>query len=381
MTTIATASREYANRPADERFPSVQALVDNALTQQNASKSVAYNLKDLKIVTSASAAGTERPMVQSPKGVADMSHWAFGQFSRMIGAPAAYLRTLPADIAARAMNHGIAATPAGTTAQLLVQAPNGRPTPLIRAATSKSYGRVWDAALYSAVNETLCKTDARWTLPPTWTGESAGAYRGDRDSFLILVNGGSIVTDPSIGAGTSGISSSAGIADRGMYRGLLIRNSEVGAAAITIESILFRYVCGNHMLWGAMVDKQFRRRHVGATVVRDTMREIYSFARSFSERPESADTAIITHLIEHELAHTEAACIDELKTLGATKDQATKAYASCVQHEAASPRSFWGLSQGLTRLSQESGFQDERYSLDQLAGRLMAKGMRSRVAV
>jgi hypothetical protein len=293
----------------------------------------------------------------------------------MVGAPAAYLRELPPAIAADALNFGLHdAAEHATDAKILVKA-NGV-APIIRACTSETYGRVWDAELYGATLETLAR-DPQWQTPPTWDGKPAGAYRGDRDSFLILVNGGSIVTDPSLrGAAYTDPQNQnlgAGPAD-GMYRGLMIRNSEVGACSVTIDTILFRYICGNHMLWGAMFDQRFRRRHVGDHARRDAIRTIYSVARKWAESPASADEAIIKGLIDREIAATRDAVIDELRNLGATREQAGAAYDTAERTEAASPRSFWGVAQGLTRISQASGYQDGRMELDQLAAAVLARG-------
>lgn len=413
MTTIATAAREYAARPPDERYSSLEELVSAAQHDRQSSREVSYNLRDLRAVAVPSVPNTDEQrdrllaeaaglipqrfdadddrrlidyvndrtvgtvQLESPKGRAGFSHWSFSQLSRMVGAPAAYLRELPADLAAECLNHGIRNAPVGTVASLLVQAPNGRPDPTIRACTSDSYGRVWDAEIYSAIHQTIVARDDRWTLPPTWSGESAGAYRGDRDSFLILVNGGSIVTDPSIRNSVEQSTRNVGHGpENGMFRGLLIRNSEVGASSLLIESILYRYICGNHMLWGALMDRQFRRRHVGTRVVRDAIREIHTFARSYVQQSTERDNAIIRGLIDRELAHTREAVIDELKAIGCTKEQAEQAYARCEQTESVSPRSYWGAAQGLTRLSQESPYQDGRFLLDQLASKVLSRGAR-----
>jgi hypothetical protein len=387
-TNLMAAHNEYAKRPQDERFPSLDAMVAAALSDKQHSAERTYNLNDLRAVacTSPLSDGTpgtqDRVMLESPKGRAAFTHYSFGQLARTIGAPAAYLRTLPPTIAADAMNFGLTSQVAGTAANLLVRMPNGngRTEPVIRAATSDTYGRVWDAELYGNLNR-LFNASQGWTTPPTWTGEPAGVYRGDRDSFVILVNGGSIVTDPSI--------SSRQIADAasqwanggqnqgptdGMYRGIMLRNSEVGHCSISIEGVLFRYICGNHIIWGAVMDRTFKRRHVGTRITRDTMRELSDFAWKYTSRSASQDEAIIRTLIDTEVAHTREAVIDELKKMGATKQQAEQAYATCERTEAASPRSFWGLAQGFTRNSQESGYQDDRLALDLFAAQLLRKG-------
>jgi len=282
----------------------------------------------------------------------------------MVGAPASYLREgLNPDLAAQCLNHGLHETAGhGTDAVLLVRGANGKPRPIVRAATSDSYGRVWDADLYGRIASTFGH-DTTWQLPPVWGGGVAGAYRGDRDSFLILTNGGSIVTDPSARGN-----------DGRMFRGIMVRNSEVGAAAVTIDAILYRYICGNHMLWGAAFDQRFRRRHVGTKALRETIRTISDLAYRWTLSSTRKDEEIIRGLIDHEIAATKEAVIDELRGFGATKEQAEAAYARCEQTESVSPRSFWGIGQGLTRISQDAGYQDERYSLDKLAALVLARG-------
>ena len=375
MATITTAQSEYYKRPADERYPTVQALVDAAEYDRTHSAERVYNLRDLKAVALHAETGPDaRPVLQlaSPAGRATLTHYAFGQLARTIGAPASYLRTLPPELAAANLNHGLHdAAPVGTTANLLVKANGG--TPIIRACTSETYGRVWDGQLFG---ETLrhFNPGTGYTLPPTWDGQPAGAYRGDRDSFLILVNGGSIVTDPSLSRGSMGGRDSDKHGGEEMYRGIMLRNSEVGHCSITIETVLYRYICGNHCLWGAMIDRTFRRRHVGTRITRDTMAELNTLAWKWTRRAASDDERIIRGLIDHEIAHTKEAVVDELKKMGATKEQATEAYATCEIKEQASPRSFWGLAQGLTRNSQESGYQDERLQLDQLAAAVLKRG-------
>lgn len=384
-STITTAAREYAARPADERFPSLEALISHAQHQKDASKEATYNAKDLRMVATqpdgshgADLPGRNTLMLESPKGRAGFTHWSFGQLCRTLSAPANYLRSLPADIAADAMNYSLRNTPPATDLKMLVQAPNGRPQPTVRACTSESYGRVWDADLFAQVQQQIASKDDRWTLPPTWAaGESAGAYRGDRDSFLIMVNGGSIVNDPSLRNSAPMLpspGSGTGSEPGGMYRGIMIRNSEVGAASITIETVLYRYICGNHILWGAAIDTKFRRRHTGQNAARDAVRELTRIAYNYTNATASRDEAIIKLLIDRQIAITKEAVIDELHAAGATKEDAARAYELCEMTEAASPRSFWGAVQGLTRASQETTHQDTRYLLDQIAAKVLQKG-------
>lgn len=62
----------------------------------------------------------------------------------------------------------------------------------------------------------------------------SGAYLGDRDLFLFLVDGNRDLEDPTDRS------------ESGLFRGFILRNSDVGAAALTLDVFLFRVVCGNH---------------------------------------------------------------------------------------------------------------------------------------
>lgn len=377
---------QYANRPRDEKFETLEAMISAAQYDKDHSVERTYNLRDLQatVLVGPQLADelTSRDSIalQSPTGIASFTHYSFGQLARTIGAPASYLRSLPPAIAADCINHGLKdAAPVGTTANLLIKANGG--TPVVRACTSETYGRVWDANLYGELNRHFGdgsgSRSGTWMAPPIWpdlkvTDGPGGQYRGDRDSFVIRVDGGSIVTDPSAARG----------GDSGqMFRGIMVRNSEVGHCSITVECILFRYICGNHNLWGAIMDRQFRRRHVGTKITRDTMRELNDLAWKFNQRSARQDEQIIMSLIEHEIAHTKEAVVDELKKMGATKEQALSAYDTAERKESASPRSFWGIAQGFTRNSQESGWQDDRLALDQLAAQVLKKGAAQYVTV
>lgn len=367
MSTIKTAFNEYARRPADERFPDLASLVTAAQHDKNLSRERNYPIDTLSVRPADNGQTVELVNGQGQSG--RFTHWSFGQLARLVGAPAGYLRDdLSPALAADCLNYGLRKA-GNAPAQILVRAANGKPQPTIRAITTQAYSRLWDCDLYRPVLDQLQRQDARWQLPPTWSGEPAGAYRGDRDSFLILTNGGSIVTDPSLMRGDSSDDGA-----RAMYRGLLIRNSEVGAASIVIEQILFRYICGNHMLWGAVIDRSFRRRHVGRDLSRDTMREIGRIAYAWANHSAERDQAIVRGLIATEIAPDRDKVIAQLRAWGATEDQATGAYDACEQAEAVSPRSFWGIGQGLTRVSQTSGYQDARYVIDRLAGQILARG-------
>lgn len=365
------ASAEYANRPKDEIYPSLQAWADAATYDRDHSKEARYNFRDLQVTTSRQN-GPPRIVLQSPKAQAEFTNWSYTQLCRSVGAPSGYLASLPIENAANDLTYGLqqADRTAGKRCNILVKQ-NGGPL-IVRAATSDTYGRAWDAELAAPLlthfgDGVRASEGGTWQSPATWSGEGAGQYRGDRNSFVIRIDGGSIVGDP---RGWSGGGNGR------LNRAVMLSNSEVGDRSITIETLLFDFICGNHILWGAVLDgKKFRRRHVGPNAAQDAISELLRIARRYNERTASEDEKIIRSLVTHEIAHTREAVIDEMIKIGFTKQAAADAYDTAEAKEPnLNPRSFWGAAAGVTRLSQESGHQDTREKLDTLGALLLAKG-------
>src|SRR5262245_52828023 len=115
--TITTAQREYYRRPADERMASPEALVSAALARKANSREITYNAKDLTVIPHASQDGAVgRVALASPRGQAELTPWSHAQLCKTLGAPAAYVRSLPSDIAAAALNHGLQSSAVGQKA-------------------------------------------------------------------------------------------------------------------------------------------------------------------------------------------------------------------------------------------------------------------------
>ena len=232
--TAYTAHREWASRPPDERYASVHALYEAARARRR-------QLEERTIETGefrTEADDTDDLIIRESSGrTASLTHWSFGQLATIAGAPPSYLRTLPAPIASSAINYGLQRE-AREQHQLFVE----RTAPwTVHAITSPRYARVHHHELAARVLDLMAQHPA-WHLPLGYKdGEfgaervPSGAYLGDRDMFLFLVDGNRDLDDPT---------------DRthaGLFRGFILRNSDVGAAALTLDVFLFRMVCGNHV--------------------------------------------------------------------------------------------------------------------------------------
>src|SRR5436190_13213830 len=137
------ASEQWAKRPADETFSTIQAAYDAALAyRKTTAEKTDVNPASLRVEAQ------DKEVVLVGKGAipARLTHWSFGQISARVGAPASYLRQLPATLAVQNLNHGLRAK-FGTTddprtddsVNILAHS-NG--SLLVRAFTSDKYTRI-----------------------------------------------------------------------------------------------------------------------------------------------------------------------------------------------------------------------------------------------
>jgi hypothetical protein len=355
--TAYTAHREWASRPPDERYASVHALYEAARARHARIEERATETVDLRT----EAIDTDDLAIGHTSGrTAALTHWSFGQLATIASAPPSYLRTLPAPIASEAINYGLRQF-ARDQYQLFIE----RTAPwTVHAITSPRYARVQHHELAGRALDLMAQHPA-WHLPLGYKdGEfgaervPSGAYLGDRDMFLFLVDGNRDLDDPT---------------DRthaGLFRGFILRNSDVGAAALTLDVFLFRMVCGNHIIWGFQHVAGFRRRHVGASI-QTAWTTSLDGVRAALDADTANDRTLLLRATSQELGATRDAVIDTaVRRLEMSQKQATEAYTLAEQHES-NPRSIWGYVQGLTRLSQRTPWQDGRYVLDRAASRLL----------
>ena len=353
-----TAHREWASRPPDERYASVHALYEAARarrirTEERTIETVAVRTEAVGAVALALRDASGRQ--------AALTNWSFEQLAGIAGAPPKYLRTLPAVIASDAINYGLHRQ-RREQHQLFLD----RDAPwTVHAVTSPRYARVHHDELTARVLDLMAQHPA-WSLPLGYKDGvfgaervPSGAYLGDRDMFLFLVDGNRDLDDPT---------------DRthaGLFRGFILRNSDVGAAALTLDVFLFRMVCGNHIIWGFKHVAGFRRRHIGSSI-QDAWTTSLDGVRAALDDDTANDRTLLLRATAQELGPTRDAVLETaVRKTEVSQKQAAEAYTLAEEHET-NPRSIWGFVQGLTRLSQRTPWQDGRFALDRTASRLLA---------
>src|SRR6476469_4772957 len=152
-----TAHREWACRPPDERYASVHALYDAARARRLRTEECTIETVALRTEAVASDALALR---DSSDRQAALTNWSFEQLAGIAGAPPKYLRTLPAPIAADAINYGLHRQ-RREQHQLLLD----RDDPwTVHAITSPRYARVHHAELAKRVLDLMAMHPA-WHLP------------------------------------------------------------------------------------------------------------------------------------------------------------------------------------------------------------------------
>jgi acyl-CoA reductase-like NAD-dependent aldehyde dehydrogenase len=107
-----TAHREWATRPPDERYASVEALHEAARARRI--RTMERDIETGNFRTDA-AGDNGLVMIEATGRTAALTHWSFEQLATIAGAPPKYVRSLPAPIAADAINYGLQPSPSHAT--------------------------------------------------------------------------------------------------------------------------------------------------------------------------------------------------------------------------------------------------------------------------
>ena len=104
---IGRVSSEWFSRPDDERYLSLSALY--AAVRARADHATARTVETRALRVEASRDNAERLALIVPGRDEPIAptHWSFGQMCSLIGAPAGYMRQLPAPLAGINMQHGL----------------------------------------------------------------------------------------------------------------------------------------------------------------------------------------------------------------------------------------------------------------------------------
>lgn len=358
------ANQQWMTRPSDERFTSLDAMLDHFGAQRARSNARTVSSRAIQ-AGPVDGDDTRKGLALIVDGqVATPNHWAFGQLCDRANAPAGYLRRLPADLTADLLNFGIRKERADSVGMLSVDQADGSSPPTLTAATGPNYGRVWNDDVVRALIERFGNgVDGKFRVPGTWgraldkvTLENTTLFGGERDMFVFLADEVNRIELPNRRGGQAG----------SLARGFFVWNSEVGSQTLGIGSFLFDYVCGNRIVWGAEGYHEIRVRHSKAAPDR-FLEEVGPALITYAE----SETVSITSA----LTAAQAARIDDVDaflTRRFTRDRAAAIKIAHDREEGRPIETIWDVVTGATAYAKGISWQDDRVAVEREAGKILS---------
>lgn len=368
---VGRVSSEWFNRPADERYLSLTDLRNSVRARSQRSRTRIVESERIRV--EASRDDAERLLLMLPDAEAPVAptHWSFGQLASLVGAPAAYLRQLPAPLAAINLQYGLTSQRAEQVKTLEIQ--NGRLE--LRAVTGPDYGRIFDHELVEAVQKIAGNGtgDTRWKVPGVldWsTGiynpnvdiskYTTTLYASDRDVFVFLVDDLNPIEAGKLPNGDPDL----------FFRGFYCWNSEVGARTLGIASFYLRAVCQNRNLWGVENFEEITIRHSKYAASRFAA-EAEPALIQFAESSPMPFVNGIKAARERIVARDDEDRESFLRKRAFSKAETTKIIDAVLAEEGRPPESIFDFVQGITRVARDKPHQDVRLEMEGKAKKLL----------
>ncbi|WP_119307000.1 DUF932 domain-containing protein [Cohaesibacter haloalkalitolerans] len=368
---VGRVSSEWFSRPDDERYLSLDTLAEAVRTRAEYSRSRV--VESAAIQVEASRDNPERLTLMLPGANAPTipTHWSFGQLASQVGAPAAYLRQLPAALAGINLQYGLATHRAEQIKTYETE--SGRVE--LRAVTGPDYGRIYDYELVEAVQRIAGNGtgDTRWKVPGIldWstgiynphmdiTKDTTTLYASDRDVFLFLVDDRNPIEAGRLPDGSPDL----------FFRGFYCWNSEVGAKTLGIASFYLRAVCQNRNLWGVEDFQEIKIRHSKYAASRFA-HEAAPALRNFANSSPTPFINGIKAARERIVAGSDEDRSDFLRKRGFSKAETGRIIDIVLDEEGRPPESVFDFVQGITALARTKTHQDVRLDMEGRAKKLM----------
>ncbi|API55184.1 MULTISPECIES: DUF932 domain-containing protein [Rhizobium] len=368
---IARVSSEWFSRPDDERFLSLSDLYDTV--RSRAERAHARTIESAAIRVEATRDNAERLelLVPGQRQAIAPTHWSYGQLCSLVGAPATYMRQLPAPLAAINLQHGLLNHRAELVKTLEMD--DGRLE--LRAVTGPEYGRIWDHELVSSVMKIAGNGtgDTMWKVPGVldWatmthnpfvdiTKDTTTLYASDRDVFLFLVDDTHPIEAGRLPNGEPDL----------YFRGFYAWNSEVGSKTLGIASFYLRAVCANRNLWGTENFEEITIRHSKFAAQRFA-HEAAPALTSFANSSPAPFIAGIKAARERIVARKDDDRETFLRRRGFSKSETGKVIEMVLSEEGRPPESVFDFVQGITALARTKTNQDTRLELESKAKKLL----------
>jgi len=304
------------------------------------------------------------------------TNWSFGQLSQLSGAPAGYLKDLPAPLAADCIQWGLRYNRGRELVKVFGSQNDGGD---LRAATGPDYGRIYDWEILEPIKQLVDASGGRWKVPGMMTGSRDGLavydpdipvsmdtttlFASDRDVFVFLVDDRNPIEIGKLPNGEPDL----------MFRGFYAWNSETGSKTAGIAAMYLRGVCMNRNLWGVENFQEIKIRHTKFAPDRFAM-EARPALESFAHGSTGALWKGVQAAKAAKIAHDDESRLEFLsKRAGLSGRMAKAANARHLKEEGRPVETVWDAAQAITAIARDIPHQDARIEVERKAGILLNK--------
>lgn len=367
MSILMQASHQWATRPDDQRFTNLLDLDRQMRALRDNSKARVVSTRQIQVQPDQNDI-RKGILVESELGVSAPTNWAFTQLASLAGAPAGYLRSLPAPLVADCMNYGLRFKRDAADVGLL-NTGYEMGAAETRAATGPQYGRIWNSDVTAALVAKF--GDGRsgdFRVPGEFgkevdiTKANTTIYGSDRNIFVFLADEKNRIEIADRRDGKPG----------SLARGFFVWNSEVGSDTMGAAFFLFDYVCMNRIVWGVKEYKEIRLRHTRNAPDR-WMEEIAPVLHDYS----NAAAAPVEETIRNAQAAKLETDLDEFLSKRFTgKDSFSRTEMSAiadahVREEGRPIETLWDVTTGITAFAKTIPHQDARVIVERKGGKVL----------
>lgn len=362
LSVISTAARQYATRPDDERFPSLDALEAHVRDLESRSAERKGTVGEIEAVATEGGGIVFRSKTGA---IATPTYRAFGQYCTAVGADGAtnFLRSIPADLAAE--NLRVAAkmqADPDATIDLYTRAEQGAGGEKFRSLLSvlgSRYTRVTNTEVVRVIRAMQDRAPGL-DLPQEFRRPLGApskvvptAFAGEDDVFVMLAD----------------YTRTFRVGNRDLTPGVIISNSTTGSMAFTAHFFAFDWVCCNANVWGASTVSRFSLRHVGDMASK--VKQIWEVSQKFLDTPASVREEQGRAAQAKLLAPDTDAVIESLRRKGfGLRDSQDAVKIAESTPDYGDPRSVFAIVGGLTEVAQGRKYAAARLDLETKAGAL-----------
>lgn len=360
------ASRQWSSRPADERYLNLPSMLSHFQKVYEQSLAFGESSRRISVVPQDDHKGLIVQCAKQKDTLISPTHWAFGQLAKLGGAPAGYLRKLPAEIAADNLNYGLQYLRDIEDVGVLLHTDDEGAT-IMRAATGPQYGRIWNKDILDGMVRLFGDgVTGDWRVPGEFgkkiivDNKNTTLYASDQDMFCFLADEDHKIEVPNRRDGKPGF----------MSRGFFIWNSEVGDCTFGISTFLFDYACSNRIVWGADNVKEIKIRHTSGAPDK-FLEQITPALNTYAN---GASTNIVA-AIEAARAKRVGKDSDEVAEFLMKRFTKSQSVAMMKVHELEEGRpieNLWDATTAATAFARSVPNQNDRVDIERKAGKILA---------